>query len=109
MINFEPEPEFQAKLDWTKAFCERELLPLNYLMMADREDRRAGRTAFMESPKFKRHIAKLQDQVKGTGSVGPAPVAGTGRNRHGPGQAVPAQRNPVAGRHGPDRVRDPRP
>ena len=70
MINFDPEPEFQTKLDWTKAFCERELLPLNYLMMAEREERRAGKSSFMDSPKFKRHIAKLQDEVRAQGLWG---------------------------------------
>jgi acyl-CoA dehydrogenase len=70
MIDFEPEPEFQAKLDWTRAFCERELMPLNYLLLADREERRAGRPAFMQTPKFKRHLAKLQDEVKAQGLWG---------------------------------------
>ena len=70
MIDFDPEPEFQARLDWTRAFCEQELMPLNYLLIADREEKRAGRPSLLEGRKFKRHIAGLQDEVKKQGLWG---------------------------------------
>jgi acyl-CoA dehydrogenase len=70
MIDFDPEPEFQAKLDWTKAICERELTPLNYLLLADREEKRAGRPSLLEGAKFKRHVAELQAEVKAQGLWG---------------------------------------
>jgi acyl-CoA dehydrogenase len=70
MINFEPEPEFQAKLDWAKEFCEQELMPLNYLMMADRQDRRAGRPSVLTSAAFKARIRTLQEEPKKQGLWG---------------------------------------
>jgi len=70
MISFEPEPEFQTKLDWTREFCESELMPLNYLLMADKQAARAGKPKVLDEAKFKRHIRSLQDQVKKQGLWG---------------------------------------
>lgn len=67
MINFEPEPEFQAKLNWAKEFCEQELFPLNYLLLDERNDLRVGRPSKIKSESFKTHIRGLQDEVKKQG------------------------------------------
>ena len=70
MIDFDPEPEFQAKLDWTRAFCEQELFPLNYLLIDDRQELRAGRPSILDGPKYKAHIRELQAKVKAEGLWG---------------------------------------
>jgi len=70
MINFEPEPEFQKKLDWVKEFCEAELMPINYLLLADRERARTGQPSLMSGPKFKAHLKSLQDEVRKQGLWG---------------------------------------
>src|SRR5690606_8167176 len=70
MINFEPEPEFQKKLDWVKEFCEAELMPINYLLLADRERARTGQPSLMSGPKFKAHLRSLQDEVRKQGLWG---------------------------------------
>jgi acyl-CoA dehydrogenase len=70
MINFEPEPEFQKKLDWVKEFCESELMPINYLLMADRERARRGEPSLLSGAKFKAHLKNLQDEVKKQGLWG---------------------------------------
>jgi acyl-CoA dehydrogenase len=67
MIDFDPEPEFQKKLDWTKAFCEAELMPLNYLMMANQH---GGRPRAPTTARFKQHIRSLQEEVKKQGLWG---------------------------------------
>jgi acyl-CoA dehydrogenase len=67
MIDFAPEPEFQAKLDWIKKFCDTELLPLNYLLIEDRNNKRAGRPGVLDDAKLQEHIRRLQDEVKAQG------------------------------------------
>ncbi len=72
-ISFEPEPEFQEKLNWVERFVREELEPIDHLIIGE-EARRlgGGHGVFAEDrldfgPKFAEHIKRLQEQVRAQG------------------------------------------
>jgi alkylation response protein AidB-like acyl-CoA dehydrogenase len=55
---FETEPEFQAKLDWIKQFCEEKVEPLHYVF---------PHAVRVPDPAVKAYVRSLQQEVKDQG------------------------------------------